>query len=76
MRESHQRNPLKFCSDGICNDPMQKLTLMTIRKFEFSRVSIPPNPPTFLYPNLIAKTVNLRDRRDYFFYWQGLFFSI
>lgn len=55
---------------------MKKLTYMTIRKFEFSRVSIPPNPPTFLYPNLIAKTVNLRDRRDYFFQWQGLFFSI
>ena len=48
MRGSHQRNPLKFCSDGICNDAMQKLTLMTIRKFRFSRVSIPPNPSTFL----------------------------
>ena len=55
MRGSHQRNPLKVCSDGLGNDAMQKLTLMTVRKFKFSRVSIPPNPHTFLYPSLIAK---------------------
>ena len=67
MRGSHQKNSLKFFSDGICNDAMQKLTFVTVRKFKFSRVSIPPNPPTFLYPSLIAKTVNLRNRRDYFF---------
>jgi len=67
MRGSHQRNSLKFCSDGICNNAMQKLTFMTVRKFKFSRVSLRPNPPTFLCPSLIAKTVNLRDRRDYFF---------
>ena len=67
MRWSHQKNSLKFCIDGICNDVMQKLTFMTISKFKFSRVSIPSEPPTFLYPGLITKTVNVRDRRDYFF---------
>lgn len=60
------KNSLKFFSDGIYNDVMQKPTFMTMRKFKFSRVSILPNPPTFLYSSLIAKTVNLRDRRDPF----------
>lgn len=74
MRGSHQKKSLKFCSDGICNDAMQKLTFTTIRKFKFSRVSIPPNPPTFLYPQSRLKNRQSQGPQRLFFLVVGTLF--